>query len=526
MMLTCLALPHEDNNMCKKMADAQARPQGQQHQQGQKLALAELRTVKWVASQPLVKEAFTVVKPRYISLKQVAILGWFIVFYEMVFVWWWTFAHNLPWPGLMLSMLDQTDSLLVRLLDFAQQRLEWWWDAWGVRLMWLRETFLAKLDQYITLIDTFLLRVQDILATIIAFLIKPIRITFEYFNASSKKRTSARGREDGLAESPGRGVASNDDDDDDTEEWDDYPSDASSGSQRLLKNDPQGQSYNIRLHTKTAEERLRAAMYHRVKKELRLMRKNSIRFSYGIVNYARQMVQPRVRPYAESFQAYCQKWAKAYEIPELMAPLQEEWSSDKHLLAKVVALARALCVVYLGFLLRLVKGKKSRRTRSMRSESLRRRTQNLSCSGSSLPLSPSALQQSSEPTPSPHLEVQVSLPEPALKQDEEDSGDSRPKNSTSEQNPPVGIDSDRMISPINEEDESDEDLGKKENDNDISEGSVVSVDDGGKDSGFSDKKSEDEDGVPVKHVKKEVTMSPQTQAKQKSQKLRIKKTFF
>ncbi|TOF86837.1 hypothetical protein CGJ15_25100 [Vibrio parahaemolyticus] len=107
------------------MADAQARPQGQQHQQGQKLALAELRTVKWVASQPLVKEAFTVVKPRYISLKQVAILGWFIVFYEMVFVWWWTFAHNLPWPGLMLSMLDQTDSLLVRLLDFAQQRLEW-----------------------------------------------------------------------------------------------------------------------------------------------------------------------------------------------------------------------------------------------------------------------------------------------------------------------------------------------------------------------------------------------------------------
>lgn len=83
-----------------------------------------------------------------------------------------------------------------------------------------------------------------------------------------------------------------------------------------------------------------------------------------------------------------------------------------------------------------------------------------------------------------------------------------------------------MISPINEEDESDEDLGKKENDNDISEGSVVSVDDGGKDSGFSDKKSEDEDGVPVKHVKKEVTMSPQTQAKQKSQKLRIKKTFF
>nr|XP_045621259.1 uncharacterized protein LOC123772230 [Procambarus clarkii] len=498
------------------MGDAHTRPLGAQ-QKAQTLALADLRTVKWVASQTLVKEAYNVGKPRYLALKQAAIVGWVVVFYEMVLVWWWTFAHNLPWPAPVLAGLTQLDLMVVRLLDFTQQRLEWWWDAWGVRLMWIRETLLARLDRYITIIDRYLLRVQDVLAAILTLLITPLSIVFEYLNVTPKVvQKPGRANDD---QGQGRAVGgAHDDDGDEDEEWgDDNLSDASTDSKLLLKNDPQGQSYN-RLHTTImAEGRLREAMYHRVKKELHLMRKNSIRFSYGIVTYARRMVPPRMYPYGESFLAYCQKWARELELWELAAPVQEAWSSDKHFLGKVLALARALCVAYLAFLLRLAKGKKSRRTRSMRSESFRRRTQNLTCGNSSLPLSPSALQQSSEPTPSHPLGVvpPAGLQEAAPKEDE-DSDDSHPENNVliSKENPTSRADADRTILPIDEEEESDEDSkGKKDPDHDISEDSIASLDEGGKDSGFSDKRSEDEDhgGLPERPpLKKEVTIAAES----------------
>ncbi|XP_071542161.1 uncharacterized protein [Panulirus ornatus] len=444
-----------------RMSEAQPRTQ---QPQGKRLALADLRSVRWVASQPPVQDVYNAAKPRYLTLKQVAMVGWFIVINEMVLVWWWTFLHNLPWPQPALSLLDWTDTMTLRFLDYTQQRLEWWWDAWGVRLMWLRQGLTAGLDKYITIIDGYLLRVQDALAPAFTLLITPVRIIYESVYANPKERATSRPRGEGKDDSLRRGATLEGDvyEDEDTEDGgEDYLSESSTDSKRLLKNDSQGLSYNRLRTTGTAEGRLREAMYHRVKRELQIMRKNSIRISCGIVNYGRQMVEPYMRPYAESFLVYYQKWAREHEIPDWMTPLQEVWNSERRFLAKAIALVRALFVVYLAFLLRLVKGKKSRRTRSMRSESLRRRAQNLTCGGSSsssLPLSPSALQQSSEPTPSPPLAVPASLQDPALKDDEEDLDGSQAKDSAigSEGNHSDNLDSDHPIAPIDEGDESEE----------------------------------------------------------------------
>ena len=94
----------------------------------------------------------------------------------------------------------------------------------------------------------------------------------------------------------------------------------------------------------------------------------------------------------------------------------------------------------------------------MRSESLRRRAQNLACTNNSqLSLSPTALQQSSEPTPCHPLVVPENLQEPALKEDDEYLDGSPAKDSAlgSEDNRSDQLDSDH-ISPIDEEHDSEE----------------------------------------------------------------------
>lgn len=96
----------------------------------------------------------------------------------------------------------------------------------------------------------------------------------------------------------------------------------------------------------------------------------------------------------------------------------------------------------------------------MRSESLRRRAQNLVCSNNSqLPLSPTALQQSSEPAPPRPLGVPETLPQPALKEDDEYLDGSPAKDSAlgSEDNRSDQLDSDHTISPIDEEHDSESD---------------------------------------------------------------------
>lgn len=434
------------------MSETETRKQQQQAKEAKNLALAQLQAVKWVASQEAVKRVYGALQPRYHTLRQTAILGWFIVFYEAVVVWWWTFLHNLPWPQMLLRLLDAVDSRVVVILDVAQQRLEWWWDATGVRLMWLRESLLIYLDYYLTKIDAFLLRVQDAVIALFTMLLRPVANLYRRVVPATKHEAGSRPRRRDEQESDLN-------DDEDTEFGEDYLSDASTDSRRLLKSGARG-VYGRQCTTAMAEGRFREAMYHRVKKELRLMRKNSIRFSYGIVNYAKQMVEPRMRPYADSFQVSYQKWEREHEIQETMRPLQEEWNSNKPPLAKILSLAQALCVVCLAFLLRLAKGKRSRRTRSMRSESLRRRAQNLACTNNSqLSLSPTALQQSSEPAPSHPLVVPESLQEAALKEDDEYLDGSPAKDSAlgSEDNRSDQLDSDPTISTIHEEHDSEED---------------------------------------------------------------------
>lgn len=93
----------------------------------------------------------------------------------------------------------------------------------------------------------------------------------------------------------------------------------------------------------------------------------------------------------------------------------------------------------------------------MRSESLRRRAQNLACtSNTQITLSPTALQQSSEPAPSRPLGVPETLQGSALKEDDEYLDGSPAKDSAlgSEDNRSDQLDSDHTISPIDEEHDS------------------------------------------------------------------------
>ncbi|XP_050712789.1 uncharacterized protein LOC126996421 isoform X2 [Eriocheir sinensis] len=446
------------NHSGRRMTEAETPTQQQAaSREGQKLAVADLQAVKWVAAQGGVRRSYDALSPRYKALRQTTVLGWFIVFYESVAVWWWTFLHNLPWPEALLTLLSAVDTRLVALLEATQQRLEWWWDATGVRLMWLRESIMNFLDSALTRIDSFLLKVQDLVIAIVTFFLKPVANVYRHVVPPTNPEAAALQR---LKNDQGSDV----NDDEDTEFGDEYLSDASTDSRRILKGGAHGMFFDRQDTTAMAEGKFRAAMYRRVKKELRVMRKNSVRLSYGIVTYAKQMVEPRMRPYADSFQASCQKWAREHEIQEMMRPLQEEWNSSKPPLAKMLSLVQALCVVCLAFLLRLAKGKKSRRTRSMRSESLRRRAQNLACTNNSqLSLSPTALQQSSEPAPSRPLGVPETLPEPALKEDDEYLDGSPAKDSAlgSEDNRSDQLDSDHTISPIDEEHDSENDKNVK-----------------------------------------------------------------
>lgn len=64
------------------MTETETRTQ-KQAKEARKLAMAELHAVKWVASQATVKRVYDGIKPRYQTLRQTAILGWFLVIYEV-----------------------------------------------------------------------------------------------------------------------------------------------------------------------------------------------------------------------------------------------------------------------------------------------------------------------------------------------------------------------------------------------------------------------------------------------------------
>lgn len=209
------------------MTETETRTQ-KQAKEARKLAMAELHAVKWVASQATVKRVYDGIKPRYQTLRQTAILGWFLVIYEAVAVWWWTFVHNLPWPQALLALLEKVDSRVVAILDLAQQKIEWWWDASGVRLMWLRESILTTLDTYLTKIDSFLLRVQDAVIIAITFLLKPVVRIYRRIVPATKRDAASRPRRRDERESDLN-------EDEDTEFGEDYLSDASTDSRRLLK---------------------------------------------------------------------------------------------------------------------------------------------------------------------------------------------------------------------------------------------------------------------------------------------------
>ncbi|XP_063610538.1 uncharacterized protein LOC134784403 isoform X2 [Penaeus indicus] len=431
----------------------------QQTQAMRKLEVTEMKTVKWAMSLAVVREMYRTFAEKLPQVKKIPIVGWMVVLTEMVFVWWWTFLHNLPWPALLLDLLATGDSFTFRILDFLQQRLEWWTDAWGVRFMWLRESVEISVDKGITVLDVYFGRLQDWALYLLDALLTPVRYAFKLADSYSQsvafRQTVLSLKEDGERRAPKKTFET--EDEEDTEGWaeEDYLSDHSaSGSRRAARKDKQGLPCSRA--NMTPEEKLRAATYQRVRREIRLMRKHSVRFSRGIVTYARQMVEPRILPFAESFQDSCLRWAKEHGILDLTEELTERMKG-RSFPGKILTLARTLCAAFLAFLLRLTRGKRIKRTRSMRTESLRRRAQSMTCGTSPLPLSPSALQQSSEPAPVPQLEVPVTLQQAALKEEEEDLDASQAKDSAlgSEDNHSDVPDSDHAFSPIEESEEHD-----------------------------------------------------------------------
>lgn len=65
-----------------------------------------------------------------------------------------------------------------------------WWDVAGVRLMWLKESILNFLDNALTRIDSFLLKVQDLVIAVISFFLRPIAYIYRYFGLPSNVSSS------------------------------------------------------------------------------------------------------------------------------------------------------------------------------------------------------------------------------------------------------------------------------------------------------------------------------------------------
>nr|XP_027225833.1 uncharacterized protein LOC113817910 isoform X2 [Penaeus vannamei] len=257
----------------------------QQPQAMRRLEVTEMKTVKWAMSLAVVREAYRTFAEKLPKVKGIPIVGWMVVLTEMVLVWWWTFLHNLPWPALLLDLLATGDSFTFRILDFLQQRLEWWTDAWGVRFMWLRESVEISVDKGITVLDGYFGRLQDWVLYLFDALLTPVRYAFKLVDSYSRSVTFRQTvlKEDGERRMSRKNFET--EDEEDTEGWaeEDYLSDHSaSSSKRVARKDKQG--HPCSRANMTPEEKLRAATYQRVRREIRLMRKHSVRFSRGIVS--------------------------------------------------------------------------------------------------------------------------------------------------------------------------------------------------------------------------------------------------
>ncbi|XP_064101144.1 uncharacterized protein LOC135211860 isoform X2 [Macrobrachium nipponense] len=403
-----------DNTMSgRKFSQEQTRPESSSH-----LALPDLKTVRWLQDQETLMKLYQSTARRYVNLKGMFLVGWYLLVIEVVAVWWWTLLHNIALPQVVIILVGHMDSGTVYVLETVYRKTDWWRDAAGVRFMWFKESVVFFLDRNLTTADKYFGLLQDQIFALIAFLTKPVRLIGDVIsNFAAQPGEGAYPKiKNGSLRRNSEGYEAEDNEDFVDE---DYLSDASLDSRRLMKEDSRGQLYT-RLHTTaTAEGKFREAMYVRVRNELSIMRKNSIRFSTGIVNCVRQMVELPTRQSGRSLQELLLSIAKKLRILDLIQTLQENMSGQPYL-ARPLILVRVLSEAWLAFLLRLVRVKKNRRTRSMRSESLRRRALNPSGMSSLHQLSPAALQQSSEPAPSLRLPVSATLQERVQKLEEED----------------------------------------------------------------------------------------------------------
>lgn len=208
-----------------------------------RLEVTEMKTVKWAMSLAVVREAYRTFAEKLPKVKGIPIVGWMVVLTEMVLVWWWTFLHNLPWPALLLDLLATGDSFTFRILDFLQQRLEWWTDAWGVRFMWLRESVEISVDKGITVLDGYFGRLQDWVLYLFDALLTPVRYAFKLVDSYSRSVTFRQTvlKEDGERRMSRKNFET--EDEEDTEGWaeEDYLSDHSaSSSKRVARKDKQG----------------------------------------------------------------------------------------------------------------------------------------------------------------------------------------------------------------------------------------------------------------------------------------------
>lgn len=213
-------------------------PQGQT-----KLALAELKSVQWAQGQQLLMAIYQVAARVYFRLRQIPIIGWYILFMEMSVVFSWTLVHNLPWPQIVLDIISRVDSITFRILDFIQQRLEWWWDVASVRLMWFRESVENFLDRNLTIIDHYFARLQDLIMAIYRAIMKPIRPIVDAATTYSSQMTGLKttdGKQSMSSGSRRRNSEGYEEEDNEDLGDEEYLSDASIDTKRLTKEDSGG----------------------------------------------------------------------------------------------------------------------------------------------------------------------------------------------------------------------------------------------------------------------------------------------
>ncbi|XP_076047656.1 uncharacterized protein LOC143029109 isoform X2 [Oratosquilla oratoria] len=333
----------------------------------QKLALDQLSVVRFVAQVSLVQTVTTWSRTKWEEGRKLWYLWWLLASVEIVLLNFWILLHTLPWPDWALEYLHRIDEAVAKALEWTQGKIDWYWHpASKLRLLtvmaWRWSLWTIGLVLPLNVLRSFWKTTQ---ASVEQNPIIKVALPDVHRLSAEDERKSNETKSEGEVEEW------------EEEFWGDEEclSDASdvanlSKITSFSHKDNKGRSVACVRKTATAEGRLRTVMERRVNAQLKLMRKNSIRFSRGV----------------------------EHELDELAQAIKDEVLSRPYLFRPVAFLwAIAFNSVMLFF--RILRGKKNRRSRISRKESIRRRSPSkpITPETTILPTTP-GLKMSSEPT--------------------------------------------------------------------------------------------------------------------------------